>query len=213
LPTERDRGDAFEAFAEAYIATQKLVGAEEVWPGNQVPIAVLQACSLPVKDLGADGIYKTWAGQYNAYQSKFRTINVVQQKTGKELWIPLQLELAAEMRGWEIGASGLFVETPRQEAYSSETFRAACTRFMNDMPAGRIRRSGFVFHGLRASSCEKLREAGCDDAGIESITGMSQAMIKRYLRFADQRRLAKAAVSRLERAAAPVAPTVKSSQD
>jgi hypothetical protein len=41
LPTERDRGDAFEVFAEAYLATQKIVGAEEVWPADQVPIAVL----------------------------------------------------------------------------------------------------------------------------------------------------------------------------
>ena len=72
LPTERDRGDAFEVFAEAYLATQKLVGAQEVWPAEQIPIAVLQACCLPIKDLGADGVYKTWAGQYNAYQSKFR---------------------------------------------------------------------------------------------------------------------------------------------
>jgi superfamily II DNA or RNA helicase len=73
LPTQQDRGDAFEVFAEAYLATQKLVGAEQVWPADQVPVAVLQACSLPVRDLGADGVYKTWAGQYNAYQSKFRT--------------------------------------------------------------------------------------------------------------------------------------------
>ena len=73
LPTQQDRGDAFEVFAEAYLATQKLVGAEEVWPADQVPIAVLQACCLPIKDMGADGVYKTWAGQYNAYQSKFRT--------------------------------------------------------------------------------------------------------------------------------------------
>jgi predicted helicase len=73
LPSERDRGDAFEVFAEAYLATQKLVGAEEVWPADQVPISVLQACCLPLKDLGADGVYRTWAGNYNAYQSKFRT--------------------------------------------------------------------------------------------------------------------------------------------
>jgi len=73
LPTQKDRGDAFEVFAEAYLATQKLVGAEEVWAADQVPIAVLQACRLPVHDLGADGVFKTWAGEYNAYQSKFRT--------------------------------------------------------------------------------------------------------------------------------------------
>ena len=72
LPVD-DRGDAFEVFAEAYLATQKVVGAEEVWPGDQVPIAVLQTCHLPIQDMGADGVYKTWAGQYNAYQSKFRT--------------------------------------------------------------------------------------------------------------------------------------------
>lgn len=51
-----DRGDAFEVFAEAYLATQKLVGAEEVWPANQVPIAVLQTCCLPIQDMGADGV-------------------------------------------------------------------------------------------------------------------------------------------------------------
>ena len=41
LPTRQERGDAFEVFAEAYLATQKLVGAEAVWPADQVPIAVL----------------------------------------------------------------------------------------------------------------------------------------------------------------------------
>jgi len=40
LPTQQDRGDAFEVFAEAYLATQKLVGAEEVWPADQVPWAL-----------------------------------------------------------------------------------------------------------------------------------------------------------------------------
>jgi hypothetical protein len=49
-------------------------------------------------------------------------------------------------------------------------------------PAGRIRTEGYT-----------------DDKGVESITGMSQAMIRRYSGFADQRRLAKAAVLRLER--------------
>ena len=73
LPTQKDRGDAFEVFAEAYLATQKLGGAEEVWPADQVPIAVLRAHALPTQDKGTDGVFKTWAGQYNAYQSKFRT--------------------------------------------------------------------------------------------------------------------------------------------
>jgi hypothetical protein len=56
---------------------------------------------------------------------------------------------------------------------------------------------------------ENLREAGCDDAEIGSITGISQSIIRRYLRFADQKRLAKAAQRRLEQHADP-AQTVKS---
>ncbi|MGB6427235.1 MAG: hypothetical protein WBF11_03885, partial [Methyloceanibacter sp.] len=44
-----------------------------------------------------------------------------------------------------------------------------------------------------------LREVGCSDRDIESITGMSPAMVTRYSRFADQRKLAKAAILRLER--------------
>ena len=31
LPTEKERGDAFEVFAEAYLATQKTAQAKEVW--------------------------------------------------------------------------------------------------------------------------------------------------------------------------------------
>ena len=61
-----------------------------------------------------------------------------------------------------------------------------------------LREERFTFHGLRASSCEKLREAGCNDREISSITGMSPTMITRNCRFADRRRLAKAAMGRLE---------------
>jgi integrase len=73
---------------------------------------------------------------------------------------------------------------------------------MNGTPAGRIRQEGFTFHGLRASSCEKLYEAGCNDNEIGAITGMSPAMIRGYLRHASQKRLAKAAQRRLEQHAA-----------
>ena len=123
-------------------------------------------------------------------------INVVQQKTGKELWVPLHVVLRAELETWE---GSPYVCAPNSTPYGPGGFRAAWTRLMNETPAGRIRKEGFTFHGLRASSVEKLREAGCVDREIEAITGMSPAMITRYSRFADQRELAKAAVRRLER--------------
>ena len=74
MPTQQDRGDAFEVFAEAYLATQKLVGAEEVWPADQVPIAVLQACApAHSRTRVRTASTRRFGGQYNAYQSKFRT--------------------------------------------------------------------------------------------------------------------------------------------
>jgi len=74
LPTTQDRGDAFEVFAEAYLATQKIVQADEVWPFDATPIAVLQELALDTpRDLGVDGVYRTLEGPYNAYQVKFRS--------------------------------------------------------------------------------------------------------------------------------------------
>jgi integrase len=122
-------------------------------------------------------------------------INVTQQKTGKELWVPLNDDLVSALSGWN---SSPFVQTPKGEAYTTDRFQAAWTRLMNSTPAGRIRKEGYTFHGLRASSVEKLRKAGCGDREIESITGMSSAMITRYSRFTDQKKLAKAAHRRLK---------------
>jgi len=136
-------------------------------------------------------------------------IKLTQQKTGKVLWVPLHADLKAELGSW---GGNPYVRTPKGEAYTPERFRAAWTRLMNETPAGRIRQEGFTFHGLRASSCEKLREAGCDDAEIGSITGMSPSIIRRYLRFADQKRLAKAAQRRLEQHANKTRQTVKKMQ-
>ncbi len=73
LPTPQERGDAFEVFAEAYLASQKVIGADEVWPGNTVPNAVLKQLGLPFADMGVDGVYRTLGDKLVAYQVKFRT--------------------------------------------------------------------------------------------------------------------------------------------
>jgi integrase len=122
-------------------------------------------------------------------------IVVVQQKTGKELWVPLHSDLKTATESW---GSSPYVVDRKGKPYTAVRFRAAWSALMSRTPASRIRNEGFVFHGLRASSCEKLHEAGCNDREIGAITGMSPEMITRYTRFADQRRLARAAVRRLE---------------
>jgi len=75
LPTTVDIGDAFEIFAEAYFFTQRIEQAEEVWPFKSVPSSIKEDLSLGTnqQDMGVDGVYKTTAGTFNAYQAKFRT--------------------------------------------------------------------------------------------------------------------------------------------
>ncbi len=73
LDSNKARGDAFEVFAEAYLATQKINQAEDVWPGETMPIALAQQLKLPVSDMGVDGIYRGLDGKHHAYQVKFRS--------------------------------------------------------------------------------------------------------------------------------------------
>ena len=73
LPTTRHRGDAFEVFAEAYLATQNTIQAREVWPLEVVADATLKKLALPATDMGVDGVFEDRVGNLCAYQVKFRT--------------------------------------------------------------------------------------------------------------------------------------------
>ena len=73
LPEEKARGDAFEVFAEAYLATQRKHDAAQVWPHDSVPLNILKNLGLTESDQGVDGVMQTLLGHFNAYQIKFRT--------------------------------------------------------------------------------------------------------------------------------------------
>jgi len=74
LPSNKERGDAFEVFAEAYLATQKINEAREVWPFESIPLEQRKLLSLNTgRDMGVDGTYQTHDGELRAYQVKFRS--------------------------------------------------------------------------------------------------------------------------------------------
>ncbi len=74
LTTTKEIGDAFEVFAEAYLATQKIAQAQEVWPFDAIPLGQRKTLYLNTgRDMGVDGIYQTGAGELRAYQVKFRS--------------------------------------------------------------------------------------------------------------------------------------------
>ena len=73
LPDGKAEGDAFEVFAEAYLATQRRYDTQDIWPLNAAPPSLLSRVSLRNQDYGIDGLFQTHLGQLNAYQVKFRS--------------------------------------------------------------------------------------------------------------------------------------------
>src|SRR6266516_2482495 len=73
LATKGERGDSFEVFAEAYLATVAVERAKHVWPGASVPHSLRKRLALTIGDKGVDGIFETQLGEHHAYQVKFRT--------------------------------------------------------------------------------------------------------------------------------------------
>ncbi len=73
LTTEKERGDAFEVFVEAYLNTDEMAQAEEVWVCGKVPGEVRRLLNLPSRDYGYDGVFRTKLGELVPYQAKFRT--------------------------------------------------------------------------------------------------------------------------------------------
>lgn len=73
LPSEKERGDALEVFAEAYLATKELHQAKAVWPGNACSAEIASQLGLPATDKGIDGVLETHQGEFIAYQVKFRS--------------------------------------------------------------------------------------------------------------------------------------------
>jgi predicted helicase len=73
LTDEKQKGDAFEVFAEAYLATQRVGMAKHVWPDKAIPPSIRKRLRLSARDVGADGVIETVSGKCRAYQVKFRS--------------------------------------------------------------------------------------------------------------------------------------------
>ena len=73
LPTNQDKGDALEVFAEAYLAVQKQFQVQNIWSFENVPLSIKQELHLPNQDMGIDGVYKDIQKNLCAYQVKFRS--------------------------------------------------------------------------------------------------------------------------------------------
>ncbi len=119
-------------------------------------------------------------------------IRVVQGKTGEELWVPEHRALSAELVA---GEHMSLLTTSQGKAFDAVYFGAWF--------ADAIGKSGLpddcVLHGLRKTAARKLAEAGATEEQIKAVTGHTTShMVSHYTKGANQRKLATAAIHKLE---------------
>ncbi len=118
-------------------------------------------------------------------------INVVQQKGGVRLWVPVHPDLKAMLDS--LPRPGAAILTNRSEtAWTLDHLRHEIADLMAEIGA-----PGYTLHGLRKNAVNNLLEAGCSEHETGSITGQTPQTVRHYARRVNQKRLATAAMAKL----------------
>jgi integrase len=185
-------------------------GGHEPWSDAQVELAERHArpdlarivtLMVHTGQRGSDIVRMRWSDIEDS--DGHQGVNVVQQKTGRRLWIPLPDELRAALATWERRPPFFLVLNPFSgEAYTRSNLSWHWNKERDTKPE-LVPLAGLALHGLRATCVVRLRKRGATELQIENMVGMSAPMVRRYCRLADQRTMALAAVVHLN-AGAPV---------
>lgn len=134
-------------------------------------------------------------------------INVVQQKTKRQVWVPITSDLAAAMKTWDRSRALPFLTRADTRLWTRKKLTEAWTYQRERNPLFKSYRlcgpendRPMVLHGLRGHACVRLLRAGANTRQIADMVGMSEEMVATYTRFSVQRENAVAAVIHLERA-------------
>ena len=126
-----------------------------------------------------------------------RGINVTQQKTGLQIWIPITEGLAAAMETWE-RRPGPFLLKRDGHPWKAHDLTCAWDLEKARNPALKEHRElGLVLHGLRGHACVTLSRAGLTDHQIGDVVGMAPRRVSYYTRLSVQKENALAAVIQL----------------
>lgn len=184
-------------------------GGHEPWSFDQVALAEQKArpdlarvvtLAVHTGQRGSDIVRMRWSDIEE--QDKRQGINVVQKKTGRRLWVPFTAELVEKMAAWEKKPPFFIVLKPDGTAYTRELLSWHWNHERDNNDAlDALREPPLVLHGLRATAVVRARKAGASVLEIASMFGMSEPMVARYSRLADQTEMALAVVHRLDRTA------------
>ena len=122
------------------------------------------------------------------------SVFVRQNKTKKELWVPILPELQVALDA--ASRHSLFIVT-NERGTNRWSYRGASQAVRNVREA--IGALDYDIHSWRYNAATELLEAGCGDDLIAAVTGQSPAMVQHYTRKARQKiRAAKAQQMRTE---------------
>ncbi|HJM92488.1 MAG: tyrosine-type recombinase/integrase [Alphaproteobacteria bacterium] len=134
-------------------------------------------------------------------------VQVTQEKTGAEVWVPLHPNLQSELASTERrGETILAAELLRSDGIPNRTAgkplsKAALEQYWQP----ERRRFGLssvakhnTLHGLRKNATINLLEAGCTNSQVKAITGHStDSMVNLYGAKVNQRRQAREAMDKI----------------
>jgi len=181
----------------------KLKGGHIPWTMDQV----LHAEKHCREDLARAIVLMAWTGQRGSDAVKMcwnditendegmPGIEVRQQKTGRELWCPIQPELWERMQKWP-REPGPILRTIWGKPFLD---RHALSELWIDELARNPeieRLRGLHLHGLRAHYCVRLYRGGMTTRDVSQIVGMSLQMVEHYTKLSDQKKNATAAILR-----------------
>jgi integrase len=181
-------------------------GGHEPWTDDEIEIAQqnarpdlakVVALAINTGQRGSDIVRMRWSDIED--QDGRKGIAVTQQKTGKRLWIPLTAEFSQRLYSWDKAPPFFLVLAPdgRQFTRNRLSHDWSIERDSNPALKGHKER-GLVLHGLRASTVVRFRKMGFTELEISSYIGMSEPMVARYSRLANQKNMALATVERIE---------------
>lgn len=175
VEVERDRGEYEpwpEHLIEAALADDKV----------RLPVALLYFTGQRIGDVCA----LRWSDVRDG------TVHLTQQKTGKDLEVPVHSRLAEILAATE--RKGLTILTdPNGRKAKDQTVRMHLKAF------GAAHGFDLVPHGLRKNAVNALLECECSTGEVSSITGQSLQMVEHYARRRNNPRMAKAAILKWER--------------
>ncbi|UXC93090.1 tyrosine-type recombinase/integrase [Sphingobium sp. RSMS] len=170
------------------------LGEHQPWPDDLLAEAL--AADDPQVRLAVHLLYFTAQRIGDVVAMKFGDIKegslfVRQQKTGKELDIPVHKSLAAELAksGRQIGP---ILINDRGKPVSVAFLRGRLQKW------AKTRGKEIVPHGLRKNAVMALLEADCTVAQTAAISGQTLQMVEHYAKQRDQKRLAKGAIAKWE---------------